>query len=261
MSVAGEARAGFRFCAAFTTMATMATEIELKLCLADEMDMQRVRLALDNLAHRKGTPVEALEQVNYYLDTPRLQLQAQKAMVRVRTVAEAPDQPAKRAVVTLKIRPTLADGVLHAAEHELELPPELAAKWLRAPPARVQAAELSIATWLGEGGLLDVALAPDSWLHVVGAMANSRRVYRLDGYQLNGPAGPLMLELDHARFGLGGADGHRFEVELEHPDAAAWRTVLDGWLAGLEVLAYPATETKYAQLLRLASTAPAWPAS
>lgn len=238
-------------------MPAMPTEIELKLCLADEADFQRVRLALDNLAHRKGTPVDALEQTNYYLDTPRLQLRAQKAMVRVRTIGAGPQ--ADRAVVTLKIRPTLVDGLLSTAEHEADLSEDLAAPWLKAPPARVQAKDLGIADWTTAGGLLDQPLTADTWLHVVGAMVNSRRVYRLEGYQLNGPTGPLMLELDHARFGLGGADGHRFEIELEHPDAAAWRTVIDGWLAGLDVTAYPATETKYAQMLRLNDVAPAWP--
>ncbi len=236
----------------------MATEIELKLCLADEMDFQRVRLALDNLAHRRGTAVEDLEQTNYYLDTPRLELRAQKAMVRVRAVGPGP--AAQRAVVTLKIRPTLVDGLLSTAEHELVLPTELAAPWLLSPPPRVQPADLGIGDWLAEGGLIERPLGPQSWLHVVGAMANTRRVYQLEGYQINGPQGPLTLELDHARFGLGGADGHRFEIELEHPDAAAWRTVIDGWLAGLDVTAYPATETKYAQLLRLSAVAPTWPA-
>lgn len=237
-------------------MPAMATEIELKLCLANEADFQRVRQALDNLAHRRGTAVDALDQTNYYLDTPRLQLRAQKAMLRVRTIGHGPQ--ADRAVVTLKIRPTLVDGLLSTAEHERDLPAELAEPWLRSPPARVQAAQLAVGTWLAPGALLDEPLAADSWLHVVGAMANTRRVYRLEGYQLNGPAGPLMLELDHARFGLGGADGHRFEIELEHPDAAGWRTVIDGWLAGLDVTAYPATETKYAQMLRLNDAAPAW---
>lgn len=226
-------------------MATMATEIELKLCLYDERDFQRVRQALDNLAHRKGHAVDVQEQTNYYLDTPTLSLRGQRAMLRVRTYAET-------ALLTLKVRPVLDAGVLRAGEFEQALPPDQAARWLRAPPPRVQPAELGCQAWLGPGGVLDAALPEQSWLHVVGAMHNTRRVYRLDGYQFNGPVGPLKVELDHARFGLGGSDGHRYEIELEHPDAETWQSVLEGWLAGLEVSGYAATETKYAQLLRLA---------
>lgn len=224
----------------------MATEIELKLCLNDEMEFQRVQLALDNLAHRKGTAVEVQEQTNYYLDTPQLALRQQRAMLRVRTYGAA-------AMVTLKVKPVLQAGVLRAGEFEQPLPSAALQRWLSAPPPRVQAAELGCAAWLGQGGLVEAPLAAEAWLHVVGAMSNTRRLYQLDGYQFNGPLGPLKVELDHARFGLGGQDGHRYEIELEHPDAETWRAVLDGWLSGLDVAAYPATETKYAQLLRLAA--------
>ncbi len=234
------------FAANWASIAAMATEIELKLCLYDESDFQRVQQALDNLAHRKGTEVEVQEQTNYYLDTPLLGLRSQRAMLRVRTFGET-------ALLTLKVKPVLAGGVLRAGEFEQSLPVAEIGRWLQAPPPRVLAADLGCEAWLGQGGLVDQPLADESWLHVVGAMSNTRRLYHLEGYQFNGPLGPLKVELDHARFGLGGADGHRYEIELEHPDAETWQVVLDGWLSGLEVNAYPATETKYAQLLRLAA--------
>lgn len=222
----------------------MPEEVELKLLLDDEHDFERVRAALDRLVPR----VEVAEQVNYYLDTVRLDLRRQGAMVRVR-VANG------RAVVTGKAKATITAGVQRAIEREHALEGPHGAEWQQAGQPRTTPEQLQALAWLcqpvAQGGLLTTPLAPDTALHTLGAMANVRRIYRLHRAQLRPGAGTaeVTLELDHSRYSAG---AERFEIELEHPDAAELALDVTAFLDALEVTAEPATESKYAQFLRLA---------
>lgn len=219
-------------------MAGAGTEIELKLVLPDADAHDRLRLALDALA----TPSIAA-QVNYYLDTVQLDLRQQKAMVRVRVQDGV-------ATVTVKTRARLEGGVSQAAEWERVLQPEAAAAWLQSPPSRIRAAALGLAD-----GLLAPPLADDADLHVLGALANTRRTYAVTLADLGTTEGcampaetALQLELDHSRYSAG---RERFELELEHPEAGLLASAVTDFLAGLGIDAEPATESKYAQFLRL----------
>ena len=218
----------------------MATEIELKLLLVDEAAHDVVRSALDRIDPHATT----LDQVNYYLDTPRADLHAQGAMVRRRVQSG-------QTVLTVKTRPVMSGGVVQVGEWEKVLTgPDIDA-WLVAAPARVQIAQLQATEWLSEPGVLTSPLPPETWLHVVGAMANTRRVYRFDRAQFGLGTGEIKVELDHARYGVGGQDSHRYEVEVEDADAHNLRPALEKWLDSLGVVHWPADETKFAQLLRL----------
>jgi uncharacterized protein YjbK len=220
----------------------MADEVELKLMLEDRDAFLKVREALDALA-------EAVvhEQVNYYLDTTRLSLRAQKAMVRVR-VADG------QAVATCKTRATIEGGVQRAVEHEQPLPELEERLWLQAGQPRTTPQALGIMAWLcaGPGCALLQPLAADSALHTLGALANTRRDYTVRREQLRPGTGvqPVTLELDHSRYSAG---AERFEIELEHADAAELAEDVQVWLDALAVIAEPATESKYAQFLRLSS--------
>lgn len=218
-----------------------ATEVELKLLLPDAAAHDRLRAALDALA-----PADVAAQVNYYLDTVRLDLRRQKAMVRVR-VQDG------RATVTVKTRARLDHGVSQAAEWERVLPPVEAAPWLQAPPSRIRVAALGL-----DPGLLVPPLAPDADLHVLGALANTRRTYAVRLADLGAadamaadPDTNLALELDHSRYSAG---AERFELELEHPAAADLAPAVTEWLQRLGIDAEPAAESKYAQFLRVSGT-------
>lgn len=218
----------------------MATEIELKL-IVDGDEFAHVRAALDALA-----AADLRQQANYYLDTLQAELHNQRAMLRVRTT----DASAR---ITLKLRPKMRDGVLEVSEWERDLPAELAQAWRTAPPPRTSAQALQATDWLGYSGHLAVAIADDAALHTLGAMQNTRRVYAIDLRQLGAnTAQTVCIELDHSRYSQG---EERFELELEHPQAAAIAPVIHAWLQTLGVHATVAEETKYAQFLRLLARA------
>ncbi len=222
----------------------MATEVELKLLLPDDLAHGLVRAALDAACG----PAQVVEQVNYYLDTRDRRLHAHRCMIRVRVGGQGDQRWVK---ATCKANPTLQAGLLTVGEFEHRLPDDLAARWLQGPPFRSQLADLQAVAWVQTAGPLAGVLPADAALHVLGAMATTRRIYALDKLFFGGEPGPLTLELDHARFGDRGADAHRFEIEVEHADVAALEPGITAWLRDLGVHAWPADETKFAQLLRI----------
>lgn len=240
-----------------------AHEIELKLLLDDADAFERVRAALERV-----TLPQLHEQVNYYLDTVQFDLRRQAAMVRVR-VANG------RALVTCKTKATLVAGVQKALEREQPLPDDEAGRWLRSGQSRTSARALGIEAWLCEpieaGGMLQTPLAAEAALHTLGALANTRRAYTLRREDLRPGAGPaqVVIELDHSRYSApqasaapsatgralradpAGKGAERFEIELEHGDAAELAADVHAFLAALDLEGTPATESKYAQFLRL----------
>ena len=222
--------------------ANVATEVELKLLLPDEAAFAATRARLDALA-----TAHVAEQTNYYLDTVSGNLRAMQVMLRVR-VANG------RAVATCKVRAKLEGGVMRATEWEREVPRPFAARWLVAPQSRCDAGELGAAVVLcaprETGGLLEAPLPLHAPLHVVGALANTRRTYRVPLRALGTEPGTdevVTLELDHSRYSVG---QDRFELEFEHARAAQLAPLLYAFLAEIDVRAEPAEESKYAQLLR-----------
>ena len=222
----------------------MATEIELKLLLPDELAHGLVRAALDAVAG----PADVVEQLNYYLDTRARRLQAHRCMVRVRVGGQGNERWVK---ATCKSNPKLHAGLMTVGEHEHRLPVELAALWLQGPPFRTNLTDLQALAWTADEGPLLRVLPDEAQLHVLGAMATTRRIYRLDKAFFGATPGPLTLELDHARFGDRGPDANRYEIEVEHPDAAALEPRISAWLVGLGVHAWPADESKFGQMLRI----------
>lgn len=204
----------------------MSDEIELKLLLPDEENFLRLRNALDG----QTTP-EVVEQVVYYLDTARLDLRLARQMLRVRVGNGV-------AKVTWKGSATMTAGVQQAAEREQVLPEAEGALWRQGGQARTTPERLGIAAWLD--------LPADAVLHTLGAMANTRRTYHA---AIGGES--MMLELDRVRYSAG---VERFELEVEHADAARLAQVLMPWLEEQGVETEPASESKYAQFLRLSTS-------
>ncbi len=213
----------------------MAQEVEIKRLL-DAAGYARLWTHLQTLA-----PAVEHAQVNHYLDLPDAALRRAGAMLRLRVVGD-------RQVLTLKAKANVQNGVLRA--QELERPLEDGAErafWTPRPLDWRQAAA-RLGDWLRLAGL-DALAARDGQLVDVGNTSNVRRIVRLSTGVPGWPR-PLTLELDHTRY-PGGVD--RLELECEDADAEALAPALDAWLAALGVVATPATETKYAQFLRLAA--------
>ena len=224
----------------------MATEIEIKLLLATLQDYVHVLTALDAVAPE---PVSGVAQVNYYLDTAQRELHAQRAMARVR-VADG------HVLLTVKVQPSLRDGVMRVSELEASLPTALAAQWRTAPPARCDMT-LDAQGWLRDPLVLARPLPADAVLHCLGAMHNTRRKYLLPAAVAPPDSGGILLELDRVHYGAGGDQAERFEIEVETPNAAAIMPLLQQWLDELGVDWALAEESKYAQFLRLSERAEA----
>ncbi|MSP93021.1 MAG: CYTH domain-containing protein [Myxococcales bacterium] len=240
----------------------MAQEVELKLLLADVAAFDRLRSHLNRLA---GTPT-VREQTNYYLDTADRALRRRRAMARLRT-ADATGSGARLAWWTCKAEPVLQDGILRVEERERPLDASEQGRVLAngAPRAGLTVAELDPDRWLqiprAEGGMLGEPLAAPTRLHVLGALATTRRIYRVPWPDVRAnpgdadPPADLALELDHARYSAG---AERFELEVETPAVESLRPFIDGLLAAADVDAEPARYSKYAQFLQLADASQGW---
>ena len=223
----------------------MATETELKIVLPQFDDYARVRTALDAMVTAHGVEPIEVPQVNYYLDTVGRQLLQQKAMARVRVAGGQVE-------LTVKVKPKLVDGVIHVSEYQDFLPSALANVWLTNPPPRT---DLSLDThgWLQSPAILPAPLPPDAQLLVLGAMNNVRRKYAVNASDFGGDTATLVVELDRVHYGMGEHEAERFEIEIETPQAAQLLPFVEAWLEHLGVDFCRATETKYAQFLRLSA--------
>ncbi len=209
-------------------------EIELKLALPDSAGYDIVRGWLDVEAEL----VAARSQQNLYLDTADLRLRGARAMLRVRVEPDA-------VRATLKTKARLHDGLMQSVEHEAPLEAALAERFRRSPPSRLDPRALPIAAEVVP--LLQMPTEPEPpRLHVLGALWNERRSYRLDRRRLDGQAGEVPFDLDRC---LGPSGVPRLELELEHPEAAQFADALYARLLALGVLATPSEQSKYAYFL------------
>ena len=213
----------------------MATEIEIKRLL-DADGYAQLRARLDALA----TP-HIHEQVNHYLDLTDAALNEAGAMLRLRVVGE-------RMVLTLKARASVEGGILRTQELEHELTTPADRLFWRTWPIAWREAAVWISDWLQTTGL-HALTHRDGTLQEVGSTENLRLAYKLvDG--IPGWPHPLTLELDMTRFPGGVV---RWELECEDPESEALVPFLAAWLTSFGVNTVAATETKYAQFLRLAA--------
>lgn len=223
----------------------MATEIELKLLFAGgAADLLRLQDLLLPHAHSEqgnSLKVDSQTQVNWYLDTAQRELHAQRAMLRVRQTQRGTTSPTWR--LTAKLKPSLTAGILSSTELERALDPHEVANWQDGPPPRLPRAQLDREHWL------DHLLPPDATLYVLGALRNQRQALTVPRALWQPGATDLVtLELDRTLYS---AEVERCELELEHPEAAAMAPALQAWLTSLGIDTDPATESKYAQFLRL----------
>ncbi|MCO4761086.1 MAG: CYTH domain-containing protein [Myxococcales bacterium] len=217
-------------------MSAPHAEIELKLVLADDLSYGLLRSWLD--AH--ATAFEAVQD-NRYLDTADRALARRRMMLRVRLT------PAK-VVCTAKAGAHMVDGLMQVSEWQRPMDDALAQTWRRGRSS-CELSELPIARSLVDGPLRDLSGAMSRTFHVLGAMQTTRRAYEVACEDLGLPPGPkVILELDHTLFPAG---AERYELEIEHPDAAQIRSAATALLDSLGVQWHPAERSKYQQFLEV----------
>lgn len=241
-------------------------EIELKLTLDSRSDYDSVRSWLD----QHCAPPLARRQTNLYLETNDGALAAHKAMARIRIDDDV-------VVATLKMRPSLVDGLMQSTELEFPLDLSSAARWrgqggpspssieMTDLPAPISAALTQLlasdVSWAAPA--LPGGAAPQRRLFVLGGLVNERRTYALPRSALSDAgvdradgqgASPAALQID-----LDATDGPagdcRYELEFEDPAAAALRAALEAKLWQLGVAFRPSECSKYVYFLRGLSAA------
>lgn len=216
---------------------TAGREVELKYILQSAHHWRRLGGLLAALA-----PPDVIVQRNLYLDSADLALRRAAVMVRIRCEEH-------RVVVACKSGARLVDGLMTVGESQAVLAPAEAAHWRADRPAAIALAELPVAT-----AVRDALGAPhlDLRLVVVARLDNRRQRFALTRLTADGP--PLMADGSAVQFELDEARLDpltvRYELEVEHPEAAKLGPRIGDWLNAARIRWRSATDSKYGWVLR-----------
>lgn len=189
-------------------------EVEVKLRLADANAHAKLAEAL-----RPGYRTTH-QQENFFFDGAGQELSSRRVVLRVRFYNHD-----KKAVITVKGKQVLQDGIGRAPEQEEEADPVLARSFL-AEPAKL----LGLGTPLLEG------LKSSTGVHelvCLGGFNNTRQEFEWGGH---------LLELDETKFEW----GTLYELECETAEPERLRAELEAFLGELGVAYSYSTTTKFA---------------
>eukprot|EP00727_Mastigamoeba_balamuthi_P002485 m51a1_g12233 hypothetical protein (212) ;mRNA; f:82528-83257 len=204
-------------------------EIEVKLRLADEHQLQRVRDALATPALR------VRDQRNVFLDCAGSALRSARAAMRLRFYTDP--QAGLRCLATLKESAAITGGVMTARETEEFVVDASAAQDAVSGGAGTSAAAVAKLVPLVMRTCEKYKVSPES-LVVVGSFTTRREAYPFAG---------KTLELDCTTFAFGTA----YEVEVEAPanEVQKVRTDLEALFDRHGIRYTQSTRTKFACLL------------
>lgn len=190
----------------------------MKIRLPDAAAHAAVAAALQ----RAGAPRTATHhQENFFFDGPAGELRAERAVLRVRFY-----DTDRRALITLKGKQILVDGIGRGSEVEADAPDPAAAREWVAHPDRLLACGLPL---VRDGVASRFGL---SSLTCLGGFTNIRQDWAWEGHT---------LELDETRFEW----GTLYEVEVESARPEAVRAKLEALLAGAGIPFAYSTTTKF----------------
>ncbi|KAL4444307.1 hypothetical protein ABPG75_012044 [Micractinium tetrahymenae] len=189
-------------------------EVEVKLRLADAAAHGKVAEAL-----RPGYRTTH-QQENYFFDGAAQELSSRRVVLRVRFYNQD-----KKAVITVKGKQVLQDGIGRAPEEEEAVVPALARSFL-AEPAKL----LALGTPLLEGLKSSAGVQQ---LVCLGGFDNTRQEFEWGGH---------LLELDETKFEW----GTLYELECETAEPERLRGKLESFLTGLGAAYSYSTTTKFA---------------
>jgi len=201
----------------------MKTESEIKYSLRGVEDHRKL-VGPGGLQESRGLE----RQENYYLDTLDLRLSRERAMLRIRNLAQG------GSLLTLKRGSEIEAGYFRSSELESPLPPGSLAGILESPPTLYQMDLAPVGELRSRFGELP--------LRVIGTLVNERRLFQSGGF---------LVEVDRISFPDGSEE---YEVEVETETPAVARKWLESEFRRLGVNAAPSRETKFARLLRWLST-------
>lgn len=208
--------------------AATGMEVEVKLRLPNKAAHDAVAAALVASGNKQ---IATHEQENFFLDGPSKELSSRMAVLRIRFY-----DVDRRALVTLKGKQKLVDGVGRGTEVEFDLPDaEAARKFV------VQGGESSSAflTEAPQDNQVLKSLREDyaaTELVCIGGFRNVRKEFEFEGHT---------LELDETRF----EHGTVFEIEVESADPEPLKAKLEAFLKGNGIeFEYSAT-TKFANYI------------
>lgn len=210
-------------------------EVEVKLRLPNKAAHDAVAAALVASGNKH---IATHEQENFFLDGPSKELSSRMAVLRIRFY-----DVDKRALVTLKGKQKLVDGVGRGTEVEFDFPDAKAArKFVQGAGEGVFFPGHSSSAFLTEApqdNQVLKSLREDyaaTELVCIGGFRNVRKEFAFEGHT---------LELDETRFGHGTV----FEIEVESADPEPLKAKLEAFLKenGIE-FEYSAT-TKFANYI------------
>jgi len=193
-------------------------EVEIKLRLPDQDAYNRVGEALR--AHHRG----GFEQENLFFDGPNRELNAERVVLRLRLY-----DGNKKAVVTLKGKQILVNGVGRASEVEEEVPIEAALRFREDPSLMLTEIPLVVENVKDRFQLN--ALKP------LGGFFNRRDEYAWEG---------LVLEVDETKF----EHGTLYEIECETEKPEEVKGKLQSFLEEMGIPHRYSTSSKFANFVK-----------
>ena len=212
--------------------AATGMEVEVKLRLPNKQAHDAVAAAL--VASGRGKQLATHEQENFFLDGPNTELSSKMAVLRIRFY-----DGDRRALVTLKGKQKLVDGVGRGTEVEFDFPDAAAArKFVQGQGASSKPSSAFLEQAPQDNQVLK-SLREDyaaTELVCIGGFRNVRKEFSFEGHT---------LELDETRF----EHGTVFEIEVESADPEPLKAKLEAFLRenGIE-FEYSAT-TKFANYI------------
>ena len=213
--------------------AATGMEVEVKLRLPSKEAHDAVAAALLRRASDGGGPLATHQQENFFLDGPGKELSSRMAVLRIRFY-----DGDKRALVTLKGKQKLVDGVGRGTEVEFDLPDARAARKFVSAESSRQPSSAFLREAPQDNAVLR-SLREDygaEQLVCIGGFRNVRKEFRFEGHT---------LELDETKF----EHGTLYEIEVESAEPESVKAKLEAFLRdnGIE-FEYSAT-TKFANFI------------
>lgn len=212
--------------------AATGMEVEVKLRLPNKAAHDAVAAALVASGNKH---IATHEQENFFLDGPNKELSSKMAVLRIRFY-----DVDKRALVTLKGKQKLVDGVGRGTEVEFDFPDAKAArKFVETGEGGSSSSSSAFLTEAPQDNQVLKSLRDDyaaTELVCIGGFRNVRKEFEFEGHT---------LELDETRFGHGTV----FEIEVESADPEPLKAKLEKFLKGNGIdFEYSAT-TKFANYI------------
>ncbi|KAM7266922.1 hypothetical protein ACFE04_009088 [Oxalis oulophora] len=179
-------------------------EVEVKLSILNSSNFEKFKTLI------KPFHFTTLYQENHFFDTPTNDLSLNRSVLRIRIVGNG--ECSEKAVVCLKSRPVLVNGVSRVEEYEEEIDVSVARNCV-ADPSILGNVECGVLRRCKE----EFGVVGEKGVVGLGGFKNVRNVYNWRG---------LKLEVDETMYEFGTC----YEIECESEDPESVKKELEGFL-------------------------------